>query len=54
MSLIILIGWAAGSLEKLKTEPLIFASLGFVLLDIISAPGVILSICLMVSGLCQT
>ncbi len=50
LSLVGLIGWAAGNLEKLKTEPLMLASLGAVLLGIISAPGVILSICLMVLG----
>lgn len=50
VSLIGLIGWAAGSLEKLKTEPLMLASLGAILLGILSAPGVILSICLMVLG----
>ena len=50
LSLVGLIGWTAGNLEKLKTEPLILASLGSVLLGIISAPGVILSICLMVLG----
>ena len=50
LSLVGLIGWAAGNLEKLKTEPLMLASLGSMLLGIISAPGVILSICLMVLG----
>jgi hypothetical protein len=50
LSLIALIGWAAGNLKKLKTEPLILASIGSVMLGIISAPGVILSICLMVLG----
>ena len=50
LSLIGLIGWASGNLEKLKTEPLMLASLGSVLLGSISAPGVILSICLMIIG----
>lgn len=50
ISLIGLIGWAAGNLKKLKTEPLILAALGAALLGIVSAPGVILSICLMVLG----
>lgn len=50
LSLVGLIGWAAGNLEKLKTEPLMLASLGSILLGLISAPGVILSICLMVLG----
>lgn len=50
LSLVVLIGWAAGSAEKLKTGPLMLASLGAILLGIVSAPGVILSICLMVLG----
>lgn len=50
LSLIGLIGWAAGNLKKLKTEPLMIASLGSILLGIISAPGVLLSICLMILG----
>lgn len=50
MSLVALIGWASGNLEKLKTEPLMLASLGSVLLGIISVPGLILSICLIVLG----
>ncbi len=50
LALVALIGWAAGNLEKLKREPLMPAALASVLLGIISAPGVILSICLMVLG----
>lgn len=50
LSLVGLIGWAAGNLEKLKTEPLMLASVGAILLAMISAPGVLLSICLMVLG----
>jgi hypothetical protein len=50
LSLVGLIGWAAGNLEKLKTEPLMLATLGAVLLAILSAPGILLSICLMVLG----
>jgi hypothetical protein len=50
LSLVGLIGWAAGNLEKLKTPPLILASIGSVLLGIISTPGIILSICLMILG----
>lgn len=50
LSLVGLIGWAAGNLEKLKTEPLMLAMLGAVLLAMISAPGILLSICLMVLG----
>lgn len=50
LSLVGLIGWAAGNLEKLKTESLMLAAFGAVLLAMISAPGVLLSICLMVLG----
>ncbi len=48
--LVALFGWAAGGVEKLKAEPLVLASLGTVLLGLISAPGIILSIGLMVLG----
>lgn len=48
--LIALIGWAAGGIEKLKREPLVLACLGAVLLGIISAPGILLTIGLMVLG----
>ena len=50
LSLVGLIGWAAGNLKKMKTEPLMLASLGSLLFGIISAPGVTLSICLMLIG----
>lgn len=50
LSLIGLIAWAAGGLSKLKKEPLMLASLGSVLLGVISAPGLIVSIGLMVLG----
>ena len=48
--LITLFAWAAGGKEKLKTEPLMIASLGAVLLGLISAPGILLTIGLMVIG----
>ena len=48
--LIGLIGFVAGGVKKLKTEPLLITSLGVMLLGVISAPGVILSICIMVLG----
>ena len=48
--LVALFGWAAGGVEKLKTEPLILASTGAVLLGLISAPGILLTIGLMVLG----
>lgn len=47
-SLVGLIGWAAGNIKKLRNEPLMVASFGAILLGIISAPGVIFSICLIV------
>lgn len=50
LSLIGLIGWVSGNLNKLQTEPLMLAFIGTVLLGFISAPGVILAICLMVLG----
>ena len=50
LSLVALIGWTAGHWNKLKTKPLILASLGAILLGTLSLPGVILSICLMVLG----
>ena len=52
-ALIALIGWAAGGMEKLKSEPLAVASVGAVCLGIISAPGILLSAGLMVLGYAQ-
>ena len=48
--LIVLFGWAAGGIEKLKTKPLMSASIGTVFLGLISAPGILLTIGLMVLG----
>ncbi len=48
--LVALFGWAAGGIEKLKAEPLVIASIGAVLLGLISAPGILLTIGLMVLG----
>ena len=48
--LIALFGWAAGGIEKLKTEPLVVATIGAVFLGLISAPGILLAIGLMVLG----
>ena len=48
--LIALFGWTAGGMEKLKAEPLVLTSLGVVLLGLISAPGILLTIGLMVFG----
>ncbi len=42
--LIALIGWAAGDMRKLRSEPLMLASAGAMLLGTISAPGILLSI----------
>lgn len=50
VAIIALIGWAAGGLERLKSESLSMASLGAVLLGVISAPGILLSIGLMTLG----
>ncbi|WP_250296319.1 DUF4401 domain-containing protein [Wolbachia endosymbiont of Oedothorax gibbosus] len=48
--LIALFGWAAGSIEKLKHGPLILASIGAVILGLISNSGILLTIGLMVLG----
>ena len=48
--LIALFGWAAGGMAKLKTEPLLLASTGAVLLGLIAAPGILLAIMLLVLG----
>ena len=48
--LIALFGWVAGDLAKLKTEPLALASAGAALLGLMSAPGILLAIMLMVFG----
>ncbi|MBY0377538.1 MAG: DUF4401 domain-containing protein [Gammaproteobacteria bacterium] len=51
--LIALFAWVAGGLQKLKTEPLLLASIVAVLLGIISVPGVLLSIALLILGYAQ-
>ena len=48
--LIALFGWAAGGMEKLKSIPLLLASLGAVLLGLLSIPGLLFAIGLMVLG----
>ena len=48
--LIALFGWAAGDIKKLKTKPLMWATAGTLILGLISAPGILLSIGLMVLG----
>ena len=48
--LITLFGWAAGGMAKLKTEPLLLASMGAVLLGLMAAPGMLLAIMLLVLG----
>ena len=48
--LIALFGYVAGGMTKLKTEPLRLASMGAVLLGLISASGILLAIILMVLG----
>lgn len=49
-ALIGLIGWAAGDMKRLQTEPLLLAAGGAVALGAVSAPGIILAIALMVLG----
>lgn len=49
-SLVAVISWIVGGIKKLNAEPLILACLGVVLLGLISAPGIILSIILIVLG----
>lgn len=49
-SLITVISWIVGGIKKLNTEPARLACLGAILLGLISAPGIILSIILMVLG----
>lgn len=49
-SLIALIAWASGSSKQLRSEPLLVASLATILLGMISAPGILLSLCLTVLG----
>jgi hypothetical protein len=49
-SLIAIITWIVGGIEKLNAGPTRLACLGAILLGLISAPGIILSIILMVLG----
>lgn len=51
--LIALLAWISGGLQKLKTEPLLLASIATVLLGVISVPGVLLSIALLILGYAQ-
>lgn len=48
--LIALFGWIANGIEKLKSEPLLLASVGAVLLGVISAPGILFAIGAMILG----
>ncbi len=50
LALVALIGWAAGSMAKLQDKALLLASSASILLGVISAPGIILSIGLMILG----
>ena len=50
LSLIFVIAWLVGSAKSLASEPCIIACVGVVLLGVISAPGVLLSIIIMVLG----
>ena len=48
--LIALFGWAAGGMAKLKTQPLLLASIGAALLGLMAAPGILLALMLLVLG----
>ena len=48
--LIALLGYVAGDMAKLKTQPLLLASMGAALLGLIAAPGMLLAIMLLVLG----
>ena len=48
--LIALFGWAAGDMAKLRTQPLLLASTGALLLGLMAAPGMLLAIMLLVLG----
>lgn len=50
IAIIALIAWAAGEVRKLKSEPLSMASVGAIMLGVISAPGILLSIGFMILG----
>lgn len=50
IAFIALIGWASGDWGKLKSLPFIIATIGIVLLSVVSAPGIILSIGFLVLG----
>ncbi|MEH6631370.1 MAG: DUF4401 domain-containing protein [Halopseudomonas aestusnigri] len=49
-TLIALMIWAAGGLDKLKREPVLLGAAGAILLGLLSVPGVILAIGLMIFG----
>ncbi|WP_282609096.1 DUF4401 domain-containing protein [Pelagibius sp. Alg239-R121] len=49
-ALVVSIGWVAGGVSKLKSEPLMLACLAAVALGVVSAPGIILSVALMILG----
>ena len=50
LALIALIAWASGGRETLKREPILLSVTGAVLLGLLSAPGAILAIGLMIFG----
>jgi hypothetical protein len=49
-ALVWLTGWAAGGPQRMKLEPYLIAALGAVALALMGAPGVLLSVCLMLLG----
>lgn len=50
VTLIVLIGWLAGSIEKLRQEPIIMAILGTIALGIVSSATIICALILLVLG----
>ncbi|WP_421781959.1 DUF4401 domain-containing protein [Kiloniella litopenaei] len=50
LALILLIIWAAGGKEHMKREPVIVGVIGAILLAVLSAPGILLSLGLMIFG----
>ena len=50
LSLIGLMSWLAGGAARLRHQPLVLASAGALVLGAVSAPGIVLAICLLVAG----
>ena len=50
LALITLMGWLAGGGERLRRQPLVAATAGAFALGVVSAPGILFAICLLVAG----